>query len=581
MLGRRQVSLGAALGRSRTRIVPRASTTATRVSLLHSAVGHMPESTDVAIVGSGLAGMCAAVAAAEAGTRSVTVLERAHGGGASALSGGIVYAGGGTAQQREAGFEDSPADMLAYMRAEVGDSGVVDDATLRRFCDGSAADIRWLEGLGAGFSGSTFCKYKTSYPKDGDFLYYSGNEKAARFAAVARPAPRGHRTVGGPGMTGIALWRAVFDAATKKGVRFEAATKVEDIVMDQGRAVGVKYRRLNPVATAAPFAKHKKLSQRALDLRLATNKLADWYDKRALGVFQRHAEEGMLGAGTVILAAGGFGLNHALVKSHYPLADRLHFLGTAGDDGAGIQLGLAAGGSTGRMDSVSAWRFLYPPDALLHGVAVGPDGTRIAAEDLYGAAFTDRMVRRHGGRGFLVLDSDQWARATAQVAEQTQSQTRLVALYVNRWLRRKADSLGALAGKVGVDAGALADTVAAYNNAIIAGEPDPVGKTDENRSLIARPPFYVVDVSLTPSGPYMSTGITLGGLRVEGGTGLVLRESAGGDKDRAVVPGLYAAGRTAVGLCSNGYVSGLSLADCVFSGRRAGEHAARSVLGNK
>lgn len=40
---------------------------------------------------------------------------------------------------------------------------------------------------------------------------------------------------------------------------------------------------------------------------------------------------------------------------------------------------------------------------------------------------------------------------------------------------------------------------------------------------------------------------------------------------------LYAAGRNAVGMCSNGYVSGLSLADCVFSGKRAGEHAARSV----
>ena len=37
--------------------------------------------------------------------------------------------------------------------------------------------------------------------------------------------------------------------------------------------------------------------------------------------------------------------------------------------------------------------------------------------------------------------------------------------------------------------------------------------------------------------------------------------------------GLYAAGRTAAG-CSRSYVSGLSLADCVFSGRRAARHAA-------
>jgi 3-oxo-5alpha-steroid 4-dehydrogenase len=44
------------------------------------------------------------------------------------------------------------------------------------------------------------------------------------------------------------------------------------------------------------------------------------------------------------------------------------------------------------------------------------------------------------------------------------------------------------------------------------------------------------------------------------------------------IAGLYAAGRTAVGICSNSYVSGLSLADCVFSGRRAGEHAARQSV---
>jgi 3-oxo-5alpha-steroid 4-dehydrogenase len=32
-----------------------------------------------------------------------------------------------------------------------------------------------------------------------------------------------------------------------------------------------------------------------------------------------------------------------------------------------------------------------------------------------------------------------------------------------------------------------------------------------------------------------------------------------------------------VGICSNSYVSGLALADCVFSGKRAGEHAAMSA----
>lgn len=63
--------------------------------------------------------------------------------------------------------------------------------------------------------------------------------------------------------------------------------------------------------------------------------------------------------------------------------------------------------------------------------------------------------------------------------------------------------------------------------------------------------------------------LTLGGLTVDEETGEVLSASG------TPVGGLYAAGRSAVGLCSNSYVSGLSLADCDFSGRRAGQHLAR------
>jgi 3-oxo-5alpha-steroid 4-dehydrogenase len=65
--------------------------------------------------------------------------------------------------------------------------------------------------------------------------------------------------------------------------------------------------------------------------------------------------------------------------------------------------------------------------------------------------------------------------------------------------------------------------------------------------------------------------VTFGGLVVDEETGLVKRA------DDTAIQGLYAAGRTAVGIASGSYVSGLSLADCVFSGRRAGRHAALST----
>ncbi len=59
--------------------------------------------------------------------------------------------------------------------------------------------------------------------------------------------------------------------------------------------------------------------------------------------------------------------------------------------------------------------------------------------------------------------------------------------------------------------------------------------------------------------------LTMGGLVVDEDTGEVLASEGG------TVKGLYAAGRTAVGICSHYYVSGLSLGDCVWSGLRAAE----------
>jgi 3-oxo-5alpha-steroid 4-dehydrogenase len=57
--------------------------------------------------------------------------------------------------------------------------------------------------------------------------------------------------------------------------------------------------------------------------------------------------------------------------------------------------------------------------------------------------------------------------------------------------------------------------------------------------------------------------ITLGGLDVDADQ-RVLRT------DGTAIEGLYAAGRCAAGVASRSYVSGLSLADCVFSGRTSG-----------
>jgi 3-oxo-5alpha-steroid 4-dehydrogenase len=166
------------------------------------------DEADIVIIGLGGAGVCAAIEALDAGC-SVIAIDRFSGGGATRMSGGIVYAGGGTSQQHDANVEDDPVNMRRYLKLEVEDA--VSDATLDRFCEQSPSLIDWLKNQGVRF-GSSLASEKTSYPADGHYLYYSGNETRALYAKYAHPAQRGHR-VFGKGLTG----KNLFDRFPKKG----------------------------------------------------------------------------------------------------------------------------------------------------------------------------------------------------------------------------------------------------------------------------------------------------------------------------------------------------------------------------
>lgn len=517
---------------------------------------------DVVVVGYGIAGVTAAIEAAEAGAR-VLALDRGYGGGATALSGGIVYAGGGTRYQKAAGVHDTPENMYAYLRQEV--RGVVSEATLRRFCSTSAATIDWLVEHGALFSG-TLCPYKTSYPTDRHYLYHSGNEKAWPFIEQAEPAPRGHRQVAKGLGSGKALYRALREAAERAGVEFSPLSRVHELVIEDGEVRGVRYRMVGP---------DEPIVRRHARISAVGGKLANWVpavgarvNARADSLWQGSAVEAEARAGAVILSAGGFAFNGAMMAEHAGGFADITPLGTAGDDGTAIRLGLSAGGSTAHLGRMTAWRFINPPAAMTEGVAVGPSGERIANEDLYGATFAQAMVDHHESRGFLVLDARQWRKARGQVLVQSQPFQLAQSAYLFSVGHRKAASLKELASRISVPAEALAATVRAYNEGIASGIGDPAHKVPDLCSPIEEAPFRAIDISIRNSPAFPAPGMTLGGLSVDEETGAVLRE------DDTPVPGLYAAGRTAVGVCTNGYLSGMALADGIFSGRRAGAVAA-------
>ena len=531
-------------------------------------------SADAIVVGWGCAGASAALQARELGQETL-VLERFEGGGASRLSGGIVYAGGGTPYQQAAGYHDSLDNMFSYLQKET--QGVVSDATLRRFCEQSAGNLAWLEKHGARYEAS-YLKVKTSYPPKNKFFYYSGNEAVPAYRTPGfDPVPRGHRTYG-KGMSGEALMDALQGATRQSGAKIMTQTVVRALVQDaSGAVVGVKAYQL-PVGHPLTL-RHSALSKaiprwrnvwasRAQTMRNAQAQIENQLiDSGAAKPMLIRAKKG------VVLASGGFIYNLDMLLAHAPHFDRAFLLGAAGCDGSGIRLGQSVQGSVGQMGNISAWRFITPPVTWPRGIVVNTQGQRFCNEQVYGERLGHEIMEKQGGRAWLILD--------ARLRKASLRECLLGGWWYFQWLpalltllgAKKASTLQALAQKIGADAATLAAEVAAYNAA--CGAPsgdvlhpsDPEGKTPDMCQKLDAAPYYALDISI--ASPFLPmAAITLGGLQVHEETGQV--QGANGQ----AITGLYAAGRTAVGLPSTRYVSGLSLADCVFSGRRAAQHLA-------
>lgn len=114
-------------------------------------VDRWDEVVDVVVVGFGCAGACAAIEAAEAGAAVLALEAAALGGGTSALSGGLIYLGGGTPVQEACGYEDSPENMAAFLRLACGPG--IDEAKLTAYCEDSVGHFHWLVDHGVPFEG--------------------------------------------------------------------------------------------------------------------------------------------------------------------------------------------------------------------------------------------------------------------------------------------------------------------------------------------------------------------------------------------------------------------------------------------
>lgn len=427
--------------------------------------------TDVVIVGAGGAGMTAGIAAARAGKR-VVILEKADmaGGNSARSTGGMNAAktdwqddngwieGAGLEKALTSAAEAYPelADLASVVQKEydawmdTGSEGYFDSVGLfiletmvsgknlgdlelvTTLAENSAAAIDWLEGIGIPLHAVTA---------------FSG--------ACVR---RSHQPVNSEGKivsVGPYLTPRLEQACIDNGVEILFHTPVTEILMDGGRAVGVK------------------------------------------------AEGCTVNAKSVILATGGFGADPDMIARQDPERKGLAFAGAPGTTGDGIRLAEAVGAATVDMDQIRVHPTVEQAtstpiaDTLRKNgaILINAEGRRFCNEtgsdDLVSAA----VAQQPGGCAWLILD------------QRLANNSDVMDGYIAKGCTIRAGTWSGLARAIGVPADALSETVEAWNTAITTGEDKEFDRVISGALLDVSPYFYAIKV--TPAVLH-----TMGGVRI-------------------------------------------------------------------
>lgn len=268
-------------------------------------------------------------------------------------------------------------------------------------------------------------------------------------------------------------------------------------------------------------------------------------------------EEYTLRCHAVVLASNGFAANKALIEEWIPELSSVEYFGAHGSTGEGIEWGLGLGGYLQNASAFQGYAAVsYPYGSLLSwttvekgAVIVDATGSRLGDEIIGYSGFTAEVLRGTAP-SFVVYDTR--IKAIALKEEE-------YAELVEMGGAREFDTIDELAAAIGIDAAALAATIADYNAAASGDAPDAHRRTDFGLAPLTAP--FVVS-RVTPGLFH-----TQGGLAVDD-DGRVLR--SGGD----VVPGLFAVGGVAAGVSGKaggrGYSSGNGLLAAIGLGRLAG-----------
>jgi 3-oxosteroid 1-dehydrogenase len=558
---------------------------------------------DVVVVGSGAAGMTAALTAARQGL-SVVVLEKAGCfGGSTARSGGGIWAPGNEVLRR-AGVRDTPEQARAYLAHVAGDdvpagrqAALLEHgpAMLALIRSATPVDFAWVPGYADYYpeapGGLAQGRSIEPVPLDGRVL---GGE-LARLAAPYLPAPPGV-TITQADYRWLSLGprhpRAVL-AAARVAARAARSRLLRRRTLSMGQALAAGLRAgllatgvpvwLSTPMTGLELAGEDGAAALAAAGGLAAGTPAGGGPARATaGELAGPAAAGARVSGVrvlrdgqpaviaarrgVVLAAGGFERNAAM-RSRYQRAPAGTdwTTGAAGNTGDAIAAGQAAGAAVDLMDD--AWwgpaipltggpYFCLAERSLPGCLLVNDAGQRFVNES---APYVDAVHAMYDGDGdgrpFVPawLITDQRYRDTYVFAGLAPRRP-----LPRRWYAAGAvfrdDGLAGLAEQAAIDPAGLAATVARFNELAGSGRDTDFGRGDSaydryygdprirpNPCLAAlrRPPFYAVKIVPGDLG-------TKGGLRTDE-RARVLRP------DGTAIGGLYAAGNTSAAVMGHSY----------------------------
>ncbi|MFE3542453.1 3-oxosteroid 1-dehydrogenase [Nocardia sp. NPDC059177] len=552
----------------------------------------IPEAVDVVVVGSGAAGMTAAITAARHGLSAVVVEKASRWGGSTARSGGGVWIPGNAVLR-----EQAPADDLEAARAYLADiiGADVDPELIDAYLDrgpeafeflraNTPLEMRWVPG------------YSDYYPEA------PGGRAHGR---SVEPKPYDARALGAELATlepdyGKAPRNFVLTQADFRQIHLglrnpRAPFRVLGIA---GRWLGGRLRGKHLLARGQALSAMLRHGLRdagvPLLLDTALTELSVTGDRVTGVVVSRDGVERVIAAERgVILACGGFEHNAAMRKEYQrePIGTDWT-VGASANTGDGIRAGQNIGAATTFMGDAwwgpsiplprTPW-FCLAERNLPGSLIVNDRGHRFMNESLPYVEATHRMYGGEHGQGegpgenlpaWLIFDQRYRNRYLFAGLPPRQP---LPKRWFDAGILTRANTVEELATKIGVPAGQLAATTARFNTFAHTGVDadfgrgtsaydryygDPRNRPNPNLGALDTAPFYAARLVPGDLG-------TKGGL-VTDTHGRVRRT------DGTPIPGLYAAGNTSAPVMGHTYAGpGATIGPAIVFGYLAALHAAQ------